>query len=58
MNFILTLAVYYFWCRKTVKKYLEQLSEKIQIAPPALLVMFIIIACFYKHPFIFWPVQP
>ncbi len=58
MNFILTLAVYYFWCRKTVKKYREQLSEKIQIAPPALLVMFIIIACFYKHPFIFWPVQP
>ncbi|MBQ8630517.1 MAG: hypothetical protein IJ479_02230 [Alphaproteobacteria bacterium] len=55
MNFVLTFIAYYFWCRKTVRKHREQLFEKIQIVPPALLVMFIIIACFYKHPFVFMP---
>ena len=56
-NFILTILFYFFWCWKISRKNPDELFEKILFAPPAIVVIMIIIAGMYKTPFMFIPVQ-
>lgn len=55
-NCILPMVLYSFCCDKLAQRNPEELFEKIQIVPPVLVLILIIVACFYKHPFICMPV--
>lgn len=55
-NFILTILFYFFWCWKIARKNLAELFEKILFAPPAIIIIMIIIAGMYKTPFMFIPI--